>query len=183
MAKTARSRDGPRSFLGDWKKGSLITDGTPVHNDVATSNGIVRAGCWAHARRYFKKAFDVGTKEAALCLRPMKRLFWIDRAVNGRADRLGLDLAARRELRARIRARRSAVVVRKLYEVANTLHQSTSTLPRGQLGKGLTYLANQRRALEVFLSDPRIPLSNNDTRWCSPVRKTASTPRPTSRTS
>lgn len=159
--EVAKSRDGPKKFLGDWK-GILVSDGTSLHDEVAASNGIVRAGCWAHARRYFKKAFDVGTKEAALCLAPMKRLFWIDRAVNKRADRLDLDLAARRELRARIRARRSAIVVRKLYETANTLAQSASTLPRGQLGKGLGYLEGQRQSLEVFLTDPRIPLTNND---------------------
>jgi transposase len=157
----AKSRDGPKRFLGDWK-GVLVSDGTSLHDEVARSNGIVRAGCWAHARRYFKKALDVGTREAALCLVPMKRLFWIERAVNRRADRLGLELEARRELRARIRARRSAAVVRKVYETANTLAQDKATLPRGQLGKALAYLENQREPLEAFLSDPRIPLSNND---------------------
>jgi transposase len=156
-----KSRDGPKRMLGDWT-GVLVTDGTNLHDDVARSNGIVRAGCMAHARRYFKKAFDVGTKEAALCLAPMKRLFWIERAVNRRADQLRLDLAARRELRARMRARRSAVTMRKLYETANLLAQEASTLPRGQLGKALAYLENQRKSLEVFLSDSRVPLSNND---------------------
>jgi transposase len=156
-----KSRDGPKRMLGKWK-GVLVSDGTNLHDDVARSNGIVRAGCMAHARRYFKKAFDVGTKEAALCLAPMKRLFWIERAVNRRADRLELDLAARRELRASIRARRSAVVCAKLYETANTLAQEPSTLPRSQLGKALAYLENQREALAVFLTDPRVPLSNND---------------------
>lgn len=156
-----RSRDGPKRMLGDWK-GVLVSDGTNLHDYVARSNGIVRAGCMAHARRYFKKAFDVGTKEAALCLAPMNRLFRIERAVNRRADRLGLDLAARRELRAHVRAQRSAVVMRRLYETANLLAQKASTLPRGQLGKALAYLENQRESLEVFLSDPRVPLSNND---------------------
>ena len=52
--------------------------------------------------------------------------------------------------------------MRKLYETANDLAQHTATLPRGQLGKGLAYLQNQREPLEAFLSDPRIPLSNND---------------------
>lgn len=157
----SKSRESPKRFLENWK-GVLVSDGTNLHDEVARSNGIVRAGCWAHARRYFKKALDVGTREAALCIMPMNRLFWIERAVNRRADRLGLDLAARRELRERIRELRSAVVVRKLYETANTLAQEGTTLPRSQLGKGLTYLENQREPLEAFLSDPRIPLSNND---------------------
>lgn len=93
----------------------------------------------------------------------INRLFWIDRAVNRRADRLGLDLEARRELRGRVRARRSAAVVRRLYETANRLAQDVATLPRGQLGKALAYFENQRQPLEVFLDDPRVPLSNNDT--------------------
>ena len=157
----AKSRDGPKRFLGDWK-GTLVSDGTSLHDDVARSNGIVRAGCWSHARRYFKKALDVGTRQAALCVAPMNRLFWIERAVNRRADRLRLELEGRLGLRGRIRAQRSTLVVRKLYKVANTLGQDAATLPRGQLGKGLTYLENQRAPLEVFLTDPRVPLSNND---------------------
>ena len=159
--EVSKSRDAPKRFLGDWK-GVLVSDGTNLHNEVARTNGIVRAGCMAHARRYFKKAFDVGTKEAALCLAPMNRLFWIERAVNARAEAKKLDLAARRELRARIRARRSAVVMQKLYQTANSLAQDAATLPRGQLGKALGYLENQRESLEVFLTDPRVPLSNND---------------------
>lgn len=157
----AKSRDGPKRFLGDWT-GVLLTDGTSLHDDVARSNGIVRAGCWAHARRYFKKAFDLGMRPAALCLAPMSRLFWIERAVKARAERLGLGLEARRELRARMRVRRSSVVVRALYEAANRLAQDASTLPRGQLGRALGYLANQRTPLEVFLTDARVPLTNND---------------------
>ena len=157
----SKSRDAPKKFLGKWA-GALVTDGTNLHDDVARSNGIVRAGCMAHARRYFKKALDVGETKAALCIAPMNRLFWIERAVNLRADNQELDLTARRELRARMRGRRSAVVMRKLYETANAVAQQKSTMPRGQLGKGLGYLENQRESLEAFLSDPRIPLSNND---------------------
>jgi transposase len=156
-----KSRDAPVRFLGEWS-GKLVSDGTSLHDAVARINRIVRAGCWAHARRYFKRAFDLGTKEAAPCLALMGRLFWIERAVNARADRLELDLEGRRALRGRIRERRSAVVVKKIYAVANKLDQKAVTLPRGQLGKGLTYLANQRHALATFLSDPRVPISNND---------------------
>lgn len=156
-----RNRDGPKSFLGDWK-GTLLCDGTSAQDGVVDANGIVRAGCWAHARRYFKKAFDTGTKEAALCLAPIGRLFWLERAINRRADRLELDLAARRELRARVRAQRSAIVLAKLYEVAGKLDQAAATLARGQLGKGLSYLARQRGPLAVFLTEPRIPIHNND---------------------
>ena len=48
--RTSRSRDGPLSFLRDWS-GTLITDGYSGFDEVVETNGIVRAGCWAHARR------------------------------------------------------------------------------------------------------------------------------------
>jgi transposase len=89
--KLHNNRDGPKSFLGEWT-GTLLCDGTSAQDGVVEANGIVRAGCWAHARRYFKKALDAGTKEAALCLAPIGRLFWLERAVNRRADRLELEL-------------------------------------------------------------------------------------------
>lgn len=156
-----KNRDGPKRFLGDWT-GTLLCDGTSAQDGVVEANGIVRAGCMAHARRYFKKAFDTGTKEAALCLAPINRLFWLERAVNRRADRLELGLDARHELRRRVRTERSAVVLAKLYKVAGKLAQDVATLARGQLGKGLSYLENQRGPLSVFLCDPRIPIHNND---------------------
>jgi len=159
--KLHKNRDGPKLFLGDWT-GTLLCDGTSAQDGVVEANDIVRAGCMAHARRYFKKAFDMGTKEAALCLAPINRLFWLERAVNRRADRLELDLDARRELRRRVRTERSAVVLAKLYKIAGRLAQDVATLARGQLGKGLSYLENQRGPLSVFVCDPRIPIHNND---------------------
>ena len=158
--ETRHSKEAPKTFLGSWA-GTLVADGTSVQDEVVAANGIVRAGCWAHARRYFKQAFDAGSKTAALVLVPMQRLFRLDRAINRRADRLELDLAARRELRARVRARRSVPLVRRIYQVANDLVQDRHTLPRGKLGKALGYLEGQRERLEVFLTEPRVPLTNN----------------------
>ena len=159
--KLRNNRDGPKCFLGDWT-GTLLCDGTSAQDGVVEANSIVRAGCMVHARRYFKKAFVTGTKEAALCLAPIGRLFWLERAVNRRADRLELSLDARRELRQRVRSKRSAVVLAKLYQIAGRLAQDVATLARGQLGKGLSYLERQRGPLSVFLCDPRIPIHNND---------------------
>ncbi len=38
-----------------------------------------------------------------------------------------------------------------------------ATLPKSKLGKALSYLDRQRDTLKVFLSDPRLPIHNNDT--------------------
>ena len=72
--RTSRGRDGPLSLLEDWS-GTLICDGYSGQNEVVRRNGITRAGCFAHARRKVKGAFDLGECRAAELLDPIQRLF------------------------------------------------------------------------------------------------------------
>jgi transposase len=159
--RVSRERDGPTQFLGDWS-GTLIIDGYSGYNEVAARNGIVRAGCWAHARRKLKKALDVGTRAAAEVMAPVQRLFWIERAILRRAQRDEIEGDALLELRARVRAKRSRRVVETIHAVATDLRGRRAILPKSKLGKALGYLDNQRDTLSVFLDDPRIPIHNND---------------------
>ena len=98
----SRGRDGPTRFLGKWG-GTLIVDGYAGYDEAVERNGIVRAGCWSHARRKLKEALDTGTKDAARVLAPVQRLFWLERAIKRRAERDKLDHAALVALRARVR--------------------------------------------------------------------------------
>ena len=59
-----RSRDGPLTFLGEWS-GTLIADGYSGFDEVIRRNGLVRAGCWAHARRKLKEVYDRDGSEIA----------------------------------------------------------------------------------------------------------------------
>jgi len=160
--RQSRSRDGPLGFLGDWS-GTLISDGYSGYDEVVRTNGIVRAGCLAHARRKLKTALETGSKAAVRALRPIQRLFWIERAVLRRAQRDGLDRTELVELRGRVRERRSRVAWEWLYREVVALLEQPSTLPKSKLGKALGYLDRQRGSLSTFLSDPRIPMHNNDT--------------------
>lgn len=159
--KTSRSRDGPLQFLRDWW-GTLITDGYSGFAEVVERNGIVRAGCWAHARRKFKQALDTGTASAAYVLAPIQRLFAVERALTLRAARKNMDREAFVELRGRVRARRSARLIKAINARAQELSLKRSTVPKSQLGKALVYLDRQRGPLSTFLADPRIPIHNND---------------------
>lgn len=159
--KTSRGRLGPKAFLGNWAH-TLLTDGYSGYDDVTNTNGITRAGCWVHARRKFKDALDSGNKTAAVVLRPIQRLFWIERAIKKRAKAQQLDWNGLVELRREIRARRSKGLVEKIHEVARKLGELRATLPKSVLGKALTYLSNQRAPLFVSVDDPRLPIHNND---------------------
>ena len=159
--RMSRGRDGPLDFLGDWS-GTMIIDGYSGYDEVIRRNGIVRAGCLAHARRKVKNALDIGSKGALRALRPIQRLFWIERAVLKRAERDGLDREVFVELRGQVRERRSRVAWAWLYREVAALLEERGTLPKSKLGKALGYLDRQRDALATFLDDPRIPIHNND---------------------
>lgn len=156
-----RSRAGPIAFLGTWK-GTLIIDGYSAYNEICKRNQIVRAGCWAHARRKFKEALDVGSTNAAETLRLIGRLFALERATKGRVKRLRLNRARQLKLRAKVRTRSSARLMERIHAEAESVGRKRSTLPKSKLGKAITYLENQREPLGVFLSNPRVPIHNND---------------------
>ena len=159
--RLSRGRAGPLDFLGDWT-GTLIVDGYQGYDAVCERNGIRRAGCWAHARRYFKQALDGGSREALGVLREIGRLFWVDRAVKRRGERLGWDREKRLEERGKRRARWAERLLDRIYREAKRLDSAKTTLPGSKLGKAVRYLFGQREALEAFREDARIPLHNND---------------------
>ena len=157
----SRSRDGPLNFLKDWS-GTLITDGYSGYNEVIARNGIVRGGCWAHARRKFTQALDTGARSAARVLVPIQRLFAIERALTNRANARGMKREDFVELRARVRQQRSKRLVALMLERTGGLSRLRSTVPESKLGKAVTYDLRQQRPLSTFLDDARIPIHNND---------------------
>ena len=160
--KDDRSAKGPDAFLGDWT-GTLLTDGYDGVNPTAKRNDITRAGCWAHARRKFRDALQVGATRAGLALRPIQRLFWIERAVVARAKDRRLDFDQAAALRHEVRNRRSKAVLRKLYEVIFALAEDPLAQSNEQLAKAVRYAINQRDPLLAHLDDGRLPIHNNDT--------------------
>ena len=96
-------------------------------------------------------------------IRPVQRLFRLERAMERRAVAKRLPEPALLELRRRVRAARSRVVIERIYAEAAVLWDLRSTLPKSKLGKALRYLFNQREPLTTFLGDPRLPIHNNDT--------------------
>lgn len=157
----SRSRHGPKKMLGKWG-GTLIIDGYTGYDEVSRENGIRRAGCWAHARRGFKQAVDLKIQDAESVLVHIQRLFWLERAMKRRVESHGQKTADLIELRRRVRAERSQVVIDRIFRVALAVDSKPSTMPKSKLGKSLGYLFNQKEPLSVFLEDPRIEVHNND---------------------
>ncbi|MFO7571422.1 MAG: IS66 family transposase [Gaiellaceae bacterium] len=129
------------------KKGDLGLEGVPVPN-------FDLAGCWSHARRGFVHAQDQADV-AHVFLDDIDLLFQIeDEAREEVANDPSQSLVTARE---RLRAEKSRPVVERIYERC----ASTVRFPKSAVDKAIGYLVNQRTALERFLSDGRVPLTNN----------------------
>ena len=160
--KDDRSARGPDGFLGDWT-GTLLTDGYDGVNPIAVRNDIERAGCWSHARRKFRDSLESNKKKAAAALRPIQRLFWIERAITTRAKRERFDLERLIELRLDVRQRRSRRVLREIYDLGFALDEDPTVSEGSPLHKAVRYLINQRAPLTAHLRHGKIPIHNNDT--------------------
>jgi len=135
--------------LGDWR-GYVQCDAYRGFDAIFRKGTMVEVGCWAHARRYFVKAKDRGDKLAEEALGLIGRLY----AVEADATRRELDAEGRLALR-RDRSRRALDLLWKWQAKVGARAR-----PKSPLGKGLTYLTNQRKALERFLEDGRLPIDN-----------------------
>jgi len=148
----SRHRDGPDAFLADFA-GTLMADCYSGYQGIALRSGgsIVRAACVAHARRKVLEALDVYPREASLLLGMFQQLYDIE----GRGKTITV------EERQVLRQREAAPVWRWLREWLDGA-AAAAVLPKSKLGAALTYLRNQWDALQVYLSDGRLPIDNND---------------------
>lgn len=146
-----RSGDTPELILGTTP-GILQVDGYTGYNRVCTPAGRIRAGCWAHARRYFWKARVTDPDDAQWMLDRIHDLYAIEYVA---ADRELPGTGAHRVLRRRC----SGPIVE---EITLWLEQERNQVPpRSPLGQAYTYLHNQLDSLLVFLDDPEVALDNN----------------------
>jgi len=110
-----------------------------------------RAGCIAHARRYFVKALELGDIRAAVPLSLVRKLYKIE----DRATEAKMDADARLSLR----QAESAPVMEQLKKELDLL--SAQAPPKSPLGKAIGYALRQWETLQTFLSDGKVRIDNN----------------------
>jgi transposase len=142
-----RSGQHARRFLEGFS-GYLQTDGYSGYNAVPN---VIHCGCWAHLRRKFEEALPKGTElvgsKAAIGFDYCNRLFDLERE--------WADLTA--DERQKRRLEHSKPVLDEFWQWLSTLNP----LQNSNLGKAVTYALNQKEALNNFLLDGRIEISNN----------------------
>ena len=141
-------------FLGDYT-GTLVTDGYGAYESyVKARNGKVKQqNCWTHCRRNYWEQKDAHPEMAAAALSLIGELYAIEEKIAKQswAERL----AARRTLSREVVDRFWAWCERQLKDPALT--------PQHPIRKAIQYAVTRKATLELFLSDPDIPLDTNFT--------------------
>lgn len=146
-------RDGkhPEAFLAGFK-GYLQTDGYSGYNKV---KNITQLGCWSHARRYYHEALQAlpaaqrSETAAAEGLAFCNALFAVERRYK--------DASPEERYAARLKESKPILDAFSAW----LEQQNLRVLPKGLLGKAITYSINQWEKLNVFLQDGRLEIDNN----------------------
>ena len=149
--RASRGRDGPKQFLGQFA-GLLQTDGYAAYDRIG-GPGMVHAGCWSHAERYFSEVVELNPKDplATPIVARIDELF----AIDAQARQQGLSLEARDALRQE-KAQPLLEVIGQQIAAANR-----QVLPASRLAKACKYTLSLWDKLTRFLEYPELELSNN----------------------
>ncbi len=146
-------RDGPDAFLRDYC-GKLMADCYSGYQSIElrSASRIQRGACWSHARR---KVFDGRSShpvEASFVLAMIGELFDIEER--------GKTLTA--EGRLALRQRESRPVLDRLRAWLDG-EAAARVLPKSLFAEAVRYLRNHWTALNLYVSDGRCPIDNDDT--------------------
>ena len=131
----------------------MLTDGYAAYKSYAEQTGITHAHCWAHARREF---FDAQAADPARCLMAIdfiRQLFAIEEHIqqhNLKGEHKRLH-----------RLNHAKPIIEKFYEWIDHQFAQQGLLPSDPFVQAMSYAKNHRTGLEVFLTDPDVPLSTN----------------------
>ena len=148
--RVSRHRDGPDDFLKTSRgkvQGDCFSGNTSV---VLHSDGRLEfVACWSHARRKVEAATTY-QKQANQLLRMIQALYDIET----RAKQMHW------KHREKLRARESNMVLAGIKKWLDNPVLGT-LLPKSDFAEAVRYIRNHWAALNVFVSDGRIPIDNN----------------------
>jgi hypothetical protein len=134
------------------ERGVLLTDGYTAYEHYTKKTGLTHAQCWAHTRRKLFKAQDV-EPTAARGLDFIGRLYAVEERIRTQ------KLSAARKLDYRLM--HAKPIVEQFFAWINQQFEAQGLLPSNPLTKALAYARHRRFGLEVYLTDPDVPIDTN----------------------
>ncbi len=135
--------------LLDGCSGYLVADAHIVYDHLYRDGQVIEVGCWGHSRRYFFKALASDPDRAKVALAYMAALFKIERTIAGEP----------RKKKEAARDKKSRPIVRDFFNWC--LAERDLVLDDSPMDAAIGYAINQQKALERFLDDGRLPMTNN----------------------
>lgn len=143
-----------RELLGEYFSGVLLTDGYEGYASYAkVMEKITHAVCWSHARRKFEGALNAEPKAADEALALIGLLYAHEKEIRKE------ELSGKEKLDYRIE--HSLPVVKAFWDWCDRQCRRHDLLPSNPLTKALKYAMERKVPLQVFLSDPDVPLDTN----------------------
>lgn len=149
----SRRHDCVEEILGDFS-GTLLSDGYAAYERYAQKReDVTHAQCWSHARRYFEAALKAEPQASEEALALIGALYVHEKTIKNR------KLSGTKKLA--YRTKYSEAIVKSFWHWCEQRCQRNDLLPSEDLAKALKYVMNRQMSLQVFLSDPDVPLDTN----------------------
>ena len=135
------------------EKSVLLSDGYGAYSAYAQRLGLTHAQCWAHARREIFEAKAIEPEIAAQGLSRIAALYAVEEQIRenklkGEAKRLHRLLHSKPHVEA-------------FFAWIDHQFQRQGLLPSNPMTQALAYARERRVGLEVFLTDPDVPIDTN----------------------
>jgi len=141
------------TILGEFR-GTLVSDGYEAYERFQEKReAVVHALCWAHTRRQFVKAENVEPARVERALSQIRALYEVEREIAQR----GLEGSAKLAMR----AKHGKPLVAGLFAWLEQELVEHALLPTNPFTKAAHYALARKPGLEVFLTDPDVPLDTN----------------------
>ena len=131
----------------------LLSDGYHAYAHDAAKTGVTHAQCWAHTRRGFFEAQAAEPEAAAEALALIGELYRIEDDIR----QAGLSGERKKDHR----LAHAKPVVERFFAWIDERFAAQGLLPSNPLTKALAYARDRRFGLEVFLTDPDVPIDTN----------------------
>ncbi len=131
----------------------LLSDGYGAYASYAKKTGLIHAQCWAHTRRGFFEAQAAAPEDAGEALAQIGALYAVEEQI-----REGKLTGEKKRLH---RLTHSKPQVERFFDWIERQFQRQGLLPSNPFTKALAYARERRLGLEVFLTDPDVPIDTN----------------------
>jgi transposase len=145
-----RNADAAHRILNGYR-GILQTDGYVVYDTYSAQEGVIHAGCNAHARRGFDESKNNDKRRALHALNIYRGLFDIEKEAKAQCLKPDERLLLRREKAVPLMTSLKAWIDEEVHNVR----------PKSNIGKAILYCLGHWSELSRFLENGRIEISNN----------------------